>query len=67
MDEEIKNKLLEQDNKLDAIYTSVEKMRKYFLISMWITVVVFVLPLIGLIFIIPMFLNTYLGMLDGIV
>ena len=56
--DEILKKLAEQDKKLDAIYKSVEKTRKYFLWALIITIVVIVLPLIGLFFAIPKFLNT---------
>lgn len=45
--------------KIDAIYESVEKTRKYFLIVMWSTIAMVVLPLIGLIFAIPTFLEVY--------
>ena len=58
MEEEILKKIEEQDKKLEAIYVSVEKTRKYFLWTMIITVALFVLPLIGLMFAIPQFLNT---------
>jgi len=58
MEEEILKKIEENQKKLDRIYTSVEKTRKYFLATLIITIVVFVLPLIGLIFIIPWFLST---------
>jgi uncharacterized membrane protein (DUF485 family) len=56
--EEILKKLQEQDEKITAIYKSVEKTRKYFLWTLIITLVLFFLPLIGLIFAIPAFLNT---------
>ena len=52
-------KLEEQQKKIDAIFVSVEKTRKYFLWTMIITIALFVLPLIGLLFAIPSFLNTY--------
>ncbi|MEK7552064.1 MAG: hypothetical protein AAB534_01475 [Patescibacteria group bacterium] len=64
MENEIKTKLEEQDAKLNAIYASVEKMRKYFLIATWITVLAIVLPLIGLVFAIPSFLNTYTSVIN---
>ncbi len=67
MDNNILTKLEEQDKKIDAIFTSVEKTRKYFLVTMWVTVIMFVLPLLGLFFIIPMFLNSYLGALEGLI
>ncbi len=66
MDKEIKNRLDAQDRYLQEIFTSVEKTRKYFLIMMWGTVLMFVLPLIGLIFVIPSFLSMYTTGLDGL-
>jgi len=47
VDETIK-KLEQQDKKLDAIYASAEKTRKYLLWTLTITVAVIVVPLIGL-------------------
>lgn len=58
MEQDVLNKLEEQDKKMDAIYVSVEKMRKYFLWTLIISILVIVLPLLGLIFIIPQFLDT---------
>lgn len=61
MDEQIKQilqKLEEQDKKLDAIYRSSEKMRRYFLWTLIVSILVIVLPLIGLLIVIPQFLNT---------
>jgi preprotein translocase subunit SecE len=54
------------ESKLDAVYTSVEKTRKYFQIILWVTVAMVVLPAIGLVFVVPAFLNSYLGGLDGL-
>ncbi|MFA6050035.1 MAG: hypothetical protein WC761_02455 [Candidatus Paceibacterota bacterium] len=45
--------------KIDEVYKSVEKTRKYFLIVLWVTVIAVVLPFIGLIFAIPSFIGTY--------
>ncbi|MFZ2226003.1 MAG: hypothetical protein WA064_00870 [Candidatus Moraniibacteriota bacterium] len=58
MDHELEQKLAEQDKKLDQTYASVEKMRKYFLWTMIITIATIVLPLIGLVFAIPFLLST---------
>lgn len=66
MENQILLKMEAQDTKIDAIFTSVEKTRKYFLITMWITVIMFVLPLIGLVVAIPMFINSYLGSFEGL-
>jgi len=58
MDPQLEQKLTEQDKKLDQIYASVEKMRKYFLWTMIITIATIVLPLIALAFAIPFLLST---------
>jgi len=67
MDQELKTQIAELDKKIDAIHISVEKTRKYFLYTFWITVILFVLPLIGLIFVIPSFISTYTQTLNGII
>ena len=58
MDEDIKNRLGEIERKLDTLFSSVEKTRKYFLWTLIITAIVIILPLIALVFVIPQFLNT---------
>ncbi|MFA6047574.1 MAG: hypothetical protein WCV59_00525 [Parcubacteria group bacterium] len=58
MDQELLKKLEEQEKKIDDIYKSVEKTRKYFLWTLIITVVTIVLPLIGLLIAIPWMLKT---------
>ena len=58
MDEIILQKLAEQEKKIEAIYVSVEKTRKYFLWTLIVSVGVVVLPLIVLMFAIPFFLST---------
>ena len=66
MEQDIRKKLEEQDAKLDAIFTSVEKTRKYFLVIIWITVALVVLTAIGLIFALPSFIDTYTTSLEGL-
>ncbi len=66
MEQEIQKKLDEQAAKLEAIYISVEKTRKYFLTIIWVTVLAIVLPIIGLAFAIPAFLHNYVGSLSGL-
>jgi TRAP-type mannitol/chloroaromatic compound transport system permease small subunit len=58
MEQEILKKLEEQEKKIDLIYASVEKTRSYFLWTLILSVAFFVLPLVGLMFAIPFFLNT---------
>lgn len=57
--DEIQAKIGELEKKIDLIFASVEKTRKYFLWTMIITIALFVLPLIGLVFAIPNFISTY--------
>jgi hypothetical protein len=54
------------EKKIDAIYESAEKTRKYFLWTLIITVALFILPLIGLVFAVPSFINTYTTTLQGL-
>lgn len=58
MDTELIQKLQAQDEKLERIYQSVEKTRKYFLWMMIVTVIAFVLPLIGLMFAVPFLMSS---------
>ncbi len=68
MEPDLAARLAALETKVDAMYASVEKIRLYFLWTGIITVVLFVLPLIGLAFAIPSFLHTYenIGNLDSL-
>jgi hypothetical protein len=60
--------ILKENQKLiKQTYESVEKTRKYFLFTAIATILMFILPLIGLIIIIPMFLNSYVGSFEGLI
>ncbi|MFT5036555.1 MAG: hypothetical protein ACI9VM_000115 [Candidatus Azotimanducaceae bacterium] len=67
MDLEVQSMLEEQGAKIDAIYASVEKTRRYFVIMMWASVIGFVIPAIALLFIIPSFIETYTTTLNEII
>jgi hypothetical protein len=66
MDQEIATRFDAQDRKLDAIYASVEKTRKYFLWTMIGSIVMFVLPLLGIMIAIPWLLSTLSGAYSGL-
>ncbi|PIZ87356.1 hypothetical protein COX93_01350 [Candidatus Nomurabacteria bacterium CG_4_10_14_0_2_um_filter_30_12] len=66
MDQELQKRFDNQDKKIDEIYKSVEKTRKYFLMIIWITVLAVVLPAIGLVFVLPSFLSNYTSSLNGL-
>ena len=59
MEDDVRQKLDALEKKVDAAYTSAEKTRKYFLAIIVISVIAFVLPLVGLLFAAPSFLSTY--------
>ena len=65
MEPETKTKLDALEQKIDAIFVSVEKTRNYFKWTMIISLVVLVLPLLGLIFIIPSFMSSYESAMGG--
>lgn len=52
--------------KIDAIYDSVEKTRKYFLWTLIITVVMIIVPLVGIAVLIPKIIGTYSSLLTGL-
>jgi len=58
MEEETKKRLDAQDKLLEKIYISVEKTRKYFLLAVILSLIMFILPILGLIFVLPKFLDT---------
>ena len=66
MEPNIQAKLTELETKIDAIYVSTEKTRRYFQIVMWVTIVMVVLPFVGLLFAIPAFINSYTAALEGL-
>ena len=59
MDQDLQNRIQIIEEKVDKIYLSVEKTRKYLLWTAVVTIALFVLPLIGVIFVAPKFLTTY--------
>jgi len=67
MEEEILKRMRAQEEKIDQIYRSVEKTRKYFLWTLLATIIMFILPFLGIIVAIPWFIgvmsSTYGGMM----
>ena len=59
MDQDISQKLDEQSKKLDSIETSVKKIKSYLFWTVMASIILFVVPLIGIIIILPKFLNIY--------
>ncbi len=66
MEEELRKRLDRQEELLKEIYLSTEKTRKYFLWTFIVSMLVFILPLLGLILVLPKFLSTYSSLLEGL-
>lgn len=58
-DQAINERLDALEKKIDATYSSAEKTRKLFQAVVIVSVIAFVLPLLGLLFAIPTFLSTF--------
>ncbi len=58
MDTELLDRLTKLENQVDRIWRSVEQTRKIFLWTTIIGVILFILPLIGLAFVVPQYLKT---------
>lgn len=65
MEQEILHRLEKNEEKLEKIFVSVEKMRRYFLWTLIVTILVVVLPTIGLVLALPKFMDTY-GQIGGV-
>ncbi|MFY9463044.1 MAG: hypothetical protein WAP52_02570 [Candidatus Sungiibacteriota bacterium] len=55
----LETKMGELEVKMDTLQAAINKLQKTFFWTLVITVALFVLPLIGLIFVIPQFLTSY--------
>ncbi len=63
---EIKEILDKQDEKIDSIMKDLHRIKQFFLWSFIITIVTFVLPMIGAVIFIPIMLNSYLSSFEGL-
>lgn len=67
MEHDIRQRLDVHEEKLTAIYKSVEQTRKLFLAMVGISIVAFILPVIGLLFAIPWFLSVMGNVYSGLI
>ncbi|NTV44464.1 MAG: hypothetical protein HGA67_02085 [Candidatus Yonathbacteria bacterium] len=61
MDSDFEKRFLDLEMKLDAIYASTEKTRKYFQWTLIATALLFILPLIAMLFILPSAISNITG------
>lgn len=47
------------EKKIDLLQRSLDKLRRIFFLTLMITLALFFLPLVGLVFVIPQFLSVY--------
>lgn len=64
--EELLRRLNEMDTKLEAIYRSTERTRKYFLWTLIATLVFFLLPLVIMLFMVPALISNMNAQLEGL-
>ncbi len=62
----IEQRISQLEAKIDATYNAVEKMRKYMLIVTWVTIGMVVLPVIGLMLVVPVVMSSYTSALGGL-
>ncbi len=62
--DQLDQKIEALERKMDELQSSIDKLRKIFLWIIIITAALFILPLIGLIFVIPQFLSNYSSVLQ---
>lgn len=58
MDSELEKKLQQLESKIDAAYRSAERTRRMFMWTLIISVATIMLPLLGLIILIPLYVQT---------
>jgi len=59
LNKNLEQKIEEMNKKIDVILASSESAKRHAKAMLWITIALIVLPVIGLIFVIPSFLSTY--------
>jgi len=64
MDDQLGSQMKSLEGKIDSLQRSIDKLKRIFLWILVISIVMFVLPLIGLMFVIPQFLSIYTGALQ---
>ncbi len=66
MEPQILAKLEAIEARLIKVESAVEKTRRYLQIIVWVTVAMVVLPILGLLFAVPLFISSYVSALGGI-
>ncbi len=67
METDLQSKLDLLEAKVTAVQASIDKIRRYFQIITWITILMVVLPLLGLLIAIPAFIRSYTSTFGGLI
>ena len=59
--DQLELKIESLERKIDALQSSINKLKRMFLLIVIVSIALFVLPLMGLVFVIPQFLSVYSG------
>ena len=63
--QKIQASMEDQQKKIDAMYTTLEKIRKHNVVTMWLTIIFVVLPIVLSVFALPYLMRSYAGALGG--
>lgn len=63
--EQFEQRITSLEGRIEELTRSISKIKKVFYWIVWVSIALFVLPLIGLVFAIPQFLSTY-SALEGL-
>lgn len=66
MDQETREELAKLEDKINDVRKDTKKIRNYMQINLWITVAVFVLPLLALLIIVPRVISQYMSLLNSL-
>lgn len=66
MEPSLQQQLDEQTIKIDAVLASVRKTERYLKLTFWITIILIVLPLVGMVFVIPPLIDSYVTTVNGL-
>lgn len=66
MDDDMTARMQVLESKLDAVHASLEKLRKYFFVTIIISITMVVLPLLGLVIVVPIMFNIFSATYDSL-
>ncbi len=65
MDENLKREMEEQRKKIDEIHNTILHLKRYFVVSLVVKILIIILPVLGIIWSIPRLVEFYEQFIDG--